>query len=194
MRGYLRSLSLAAVLLSLAGCVLPATGTYYAPTAAEGEATGSGGWYAPNTFRLERGDNVVIEIFGGMVPAIPEQNKTLHITVMVRPGVVLHLPTGQIKILSVDSKEIAHYARSSVDGAGREFSTESLEAGVSELAGDRIPAKYGDWYHFMFQFAESKPDVFRVELPAMSYGGTDYPALEVTFTKTDGHWWQVYGP
>jgi hypothetical protein len=185
-------LTLVAILLCLVGCVLPTSGTYYAPTAAEGEATNHGDTYAPDMLRVKRGDGVIIDIWGNMLYDNPELDKSISITVMVHPGVVLHMPTDQIKILSTDGKEIAKYTRTSV--GNNPGGSEELDAGASELDGDRIPGKYGDWYVFEYTFDNPKPDVFLVELPAMSYGGTDYPALEVTFTKTQGHWMQVYGP
>ena len=173
--------------LILGGCA-PTTGTFYAPSAPEGDVGGYGDQYAPKDLHLTRGNHVRITVDGGMFIDQLEKNNRIFIDIRVPTDEVLEIPISDIKVTAPDSE-----VRATLTGyIYRLHATDRLSGKETELKGDRYPGETTVDYTLYETFDGPKPDVFYVELPSMQVGDKSYPPVRIQFKKTNGWWIQTY--
>lgn len=176
------------LLCLLVGCA-PIIGTYFSPSADEGDVKGVGGYYAPRALYLSRGDGVTVIIDGGLYDEDPQRNKAIVIQLWLRNKSQLHLPLTGIHVISEESTTLATIASCQGSGIGQNNGG-PVSTSESIFSADQFVSIYGSEYFVRFEFSAPKPDVFYVELPAMRSGGKDFPSTRIKFVKTQGWWIQ----
>lgn len=177
--------------LIVSGCGV-STGTFYAPSASEGDVAGFGDWYAPKDLHLTRGKHISITVDGGMFMDSPEQNNRLFIEIWVPAHESLQLHIRDIQVTAPGSEASASLTAYASPANSWQRPADKLSGTETELTGDRYPGQPFTRYDIYETFDGPKPDVFYVELPGMQADGQSYPPLRIQFKKTHDWWFQTY--
>lgn len=177
--------------VSVTSCYI-ATGTFYAPSASEGDVGGYGDWYAPKDLQLTRGKRITIIADGGMLMDSPEKNNRMFIEISVPADESLQMPLDEIRVTVPDSATTASLTVYASPWYSWKRPADKLSGTETELRGDRYPGQPSVRYYLYETFDGPKPDLFYVELPAMQASDQSYPPLRIQFKKTASWWVQTF--
>jgi hypothetical protein len=179
------------ITVGVSGCGIE-TGTFYAPSATEGDVAGYGGWYAPKDLHLTRGNRIHITVDGGMFVDSPEKNNRFFIEIWVPADESLQVPIKEIRVTTPDSAATTALTAYASPLHSLRRPADKLSGDETELKGDRYPGETTVIYDLYETFDGPKPDLFYVDLPGMRAGGQSYPPLRIQFKKTHGWWVQAF--